>query len=61
MTDNDKMSADCSGTTFDTAGVTLNFDGRGKSTLTIDFYTDEASQQAGESALYEVEYVLYIQ
>ena len=60
-TDNDKMYADCSYATPDLAGVSLNFDGRGKSTLTIDFYTDEASQQAGESALYEVEYVLYIQ
>ena len=60
-TDNDKMYADCSYATPDLAGVSLNFDGRGKSTLTIDFYTDEASQQAEESALYEVEYVLYIQ
>jgi hypothetical protein len=60
-TDNDKMSLDCSSVTSDASGITLYFDGRGKSTLTIDFYTDEASWQAGEGALYEVEYVLYIQ
>ncbi len=59
--DNDKMYAESFCTYSDTGAVNLNFTGKGKSTLILEYYDYDSSANSGADPLYKVEYTLYIQ